>query len=103
MASYEFDYTILVLRQAIDFAEIERDFVPLRKWVNEIEQSGHDLGAMEGRLNFPIGQDVLMATLLSVSAGSVSPDEALLRIRRWLNSGQMLALEKEYKPQYQMA
>ena len=103
MASYDFDYTIQVLRQAIDFAELERDFVPLRKWVNEVEHSGHDLEAMEGRLNFPIGQDVLMATLQSVSAGSVSPDEALLRIRRWLNSGQMLALEKEYKPQYQMA
>jgi hypothetical protein len=103
MASYDFDYTILVLRQAIDFAEIERDFVTLRKWVNEVEHSGHDLGAMEGRLNFPVGQDVLMATLLSVSAGSVSPDEALLRIRRWLNNGQMQALEKELKPQYQLA
>ena len=103
MTSYDFDYAILVLRQAIDFAEIERDFVSLRKWVNEIEQSGHDLGAMESRLNFSVGQDVLMATMQSVAAGSVSPEEALLRIRRWLNSGQIEAHEKELKPQYQLA
>jgi|GEM_PF-3055473 len=73
MTSYDFDYTILILHQAIDFAEIEHDFVPLRKWVNEVEQSGHDLGAMDGSLNIPLGKDVLMATLQSVAAGSVSP------------------------------
>jgi hypothetical protein len=39
MASYEFDYAIHLLRQAIDFAEIERDFVPLRKLANEVELS----------------------------------------------------------------
>ena len=51
MACYDFDYAIQLLRQAIDFAEIEHDFVPLRKWVNEVEQSGHELEAMDGRLN----------------------------------------------------
>jgi len=103
MSSYNFDYTILILRQAIDFAEIERDFVPLRKWVNEVEDSCNRLEAIETRLNQPAGQDVLMATLQSVAAGSVSPEEALLRIRRWLNSGQVQAVEIELKPQYQFA
>jgi hypothetical protein len=103
MTSYDFDYTILILRQAIDFAEIEHDFVPLRKWVHEVEQSGHDMGAMDGRLNLQAGQDILMATLQSVAAGSVSSEEALLRIRRWLNSGQVQAVETELAKQYQFA
>jgi len=103
MTSYDFDYTILILHQAIDFAEIEHDFVPLRKWVNEVEQSGHEMGAMDGRLNLRASQDVLMTTLQSVAAGSVSPEEALLRIRRWLNSGQVQAVETEFAKQYQFA
>jgi len=103
MASYDFDYAIELLRQAIDFAEVERDFVPLRKWVNEVEQSGHDLGLMDGRLNLPAGQDALLATLQSVAAGAVSPEAALLRIRRWLNSGQMPEVEAELIQQYQFA
>ncbi len=103
MTSYDFDYTILILRQAIDVAEIEHDFVPLRKWVNEVEQSGHDMGAMDGRLNLHAGQDVLMATLQSVAVGSVSPEEALLCIRCWLNSGQVQVVETELTHQYQMA
>jgi hypothetical protein len=36
MACHDFNYAILLLRQAIDFAEIKHDFVPLRKWVNEV-------------------------------------------------------------------
>jgi hypothetical protein len=103
MACYDFDYAILLLRQAIDFAEIEHDFVPLRKWMNEVEEAGHEMGALEGRLNLSTGQDVLMRTLQSVAAGSVSPEEALLRIRRWLNSGQLQIVETELKPQYQFA
>ena len=103
MASYDFDFAIESLRQAIDFAEIERDFGPLRKLVNEVELSGHELGAMDGRLNFPAGRDVLLATLQSVAAGSVSPEEALLRIRRWLVSGQVQAGETELTPQYLFA
>ena len=99
---YDFDYTILILRQAIDVAEIEHDFVPLRKWVNEVELSGHDMGAMDGRLNLQAGQDFLMATLQSVADGSASPEEALLRIRRWLNSGQVQAVEIELAKQYQI-
>lgn len=102
MASYDFDYTIELLRQAIDFAEIERDFIPLRKWVNEVEQSGHDLEAMDGRLNLPVGGDVLLAALRSVAAGSVPPEEALHHIRRWLNSGQVALMETELTPVYQL-
>jgi len=103
MSSYDFDYTILILRQAIDFAETEHDFVPLRKWVNEVEQSGHEMGAMEYRLNRSTGQEVLMRTLQSVAAGMVSAEEALLLIRRWLNSGQLQAVETELTHQYQFA
>ena len=103
MACYDFDYAIESLRQAVDFAEIERDFVPLRKWVNDVEKSGHDLGAVDGRLNMPAGRDVLMATLLSVAERSVSPEEALLRILRWLNNGQAQEVEAELTQQYQFA
>ena len=103
MASYDFDYAIESLRQAVDFAEIEHDFVPLLKWVNEVAQSGHDLGAMDDRLNLPAGRDVLMAILQSVADRSVSPDEALLRIRRWLNSGQAQEAQAELTQQYQFA
>ncbi|HEX7567755.1 MAG TPA: hypothetical protein VF355_04250 [Anaerolineaceae bacterium] len=71
--------------------------------MNEVEQSGHDSGAMDSRLNLQAGQDVLMATLQSVAAGSVSPEEALLRIRRWLNSGHVPAVETELAKQYQFA
>ena len=103
MACYDFDYAILILRQAIDFAEIEHDSVPLRKWVNEVEQSGCEIKAIESRLNQSAGQDFLMRTLQSVADGSVSPEEALLRIRRWLNSGQVQAVETELTKQYQFA
>jgi hypothetical protein len=103
IAYYDFDYVILILRQAIDFAKIKQDFAPLRKWVNEVEQSGHEMGAMAGRLNYPAGQEILRATLLSVAAGSVSSEDALFRIRRWLNSGQLQAVETELIKQYQFA
>lgn len=103
MASYDFDYAILSLRQAVDFAEVERDFVPLRKWVNEVEQSGHELGALDGRLNLPAGQQVLLSILNSVAAGSVSPEDALQQVRRWLSIGDTQALETELSHQYQFA
>ena len=103
MACYDFDYAMLILRQAIDFAEIDHDFVPLRKWVNEVEDSCNRLEAIETRLHQPTGQDVLIATLQSVAAEGVSPEEALLRIRRWLNSGQLQAVETELTKQYQFA
>jgi len=99
MACYDFDYAMQILRQAIDFAEIKHDFVPLRKWVNEVEESCHGLEAIETRLNQPAGQDVLMATLQSVAAEGVSPEEALLRISRWLNSGQVQVVETELTKQ----
>ena len=103
MACYDFKYAILLLRQAIDFAEIEHDFVPLRKWMNEVEQSSHDMGAMDGRLNLSTSQDVLMAILHSVAVGSITTEEALLRIRRWLYSGQLQAVETELTLQNQFA
>jgi hypothetical protein len=81
------------LSQAIDFAEIERAYIPARKWANEIERSGHELEEMDNRLNLPVGQDVLLATLQSVAAGALSPDKALLNIRRWLNSGETTAVK----------
>ena len=43
MACYDFDYATQSLRQEIDFAEIQHDFIPLCKWVDEIELSGHEL------------------------------------------------------------
>jgi len=103
MSSYEFDYTILLLRQAIDFAEIERNFVPLRKWINEVEQSGHEMEAMEGRLNLPAGQDVILATMRLVASGTVSPEEALLSIRRWLTCGELQVVATELTHQEQLA
>ena len=103
MACYDFDYAMLILRQAIDFAMNEHDFIPLRKWVNEVEQSGQEMRAMEARLNCSTGQEVLMATLQSVTAGLISPGAALLRIRCWLNSGQVQTVETELTKQYQFA
>jgi hypothetical protein len=103
MASYDFDYAIQLLRQAVDFAETERNFTPLRKWVNEVEQSGLEMGALDGRLNLPAGGDVLLATITSVAAGVVTPDEALTHIRRWLNCGEVQAVEIRFAPQHQFA
>jgi hypothetical protein len=60
MACYDFDYAMQILRQAIDYAEIEHDFVPLRKCVNEVEQSGHEAKTIEAMLNTPAGQDFLL-------------------------------------------
>lgn len=89
MASYDFDYAILLLRQAVDFAEVERDFVPLRKWVNEVEAAGYELEAVDDRLNFPAGQEVLAATLQSNASGLHSSEETGQRIRLWLHGGSL--------------
>jgi|GEM_PF-3740117 len=86
MTIFDFAFTIELLRQAIDFAEIECDFIPLRKWENEFEQSRHDLGAMDGRLNLPVG--------------SFSFGDALLQVRCRLNIGDTQALETEFSYQY---
>ena len=103
MACYDFDYAMLILRQSIDLAEIEHDFVPLRKWANEVEQSGCEIKAIETRLNHPAGQDVLLATLQLVTAGSLSPEEAGQRIRLWLNNNQGQDQRVELLKQYQFA
>jgi hypothetical protein len=87
MASYEFNYTVQLLRQAIAFAEVEHDFGPLRRWTNEIELSGSEMKAVGARLNQSAWQDFLLITLQSVAVGSLSPEEAGQRIRLWLNDG----------------
>jgi hypothetical protein len=86
MASYDMDYALKRLRDAIAFVEIEHDFIPLRKWVNEVEQSGHEMEAIETRPNDLAWQDSLLTTLPSVAARELSPEEGLLRIRLWLAS-----------------
>ena len=63
------------------FAEIEHDFIPLRKWANEVEQSVYEMEDIETRLNDLAWQDFLLTTLQSVAARELSSEEALLRIR----------------------
>ena len=103
MACYDFDYAIQMLRQAVDFAEIEHNYVPLRKWVNEVELSGHEAQTIETRLNAPADQEFLLATLQVVAVGSIPPEEAISRIRIWLESGQIQEIEAEVSQQYQFA
>jgi len=103
MACYDFDYAIQMLHQAIDFAEIEHDFVPLRKWVNEVERSGKELEAIENRLGLPTGQGVLLAILQSVSEGATLPVDAAEQIGLWMMNGQMPVPKVETVPQLQFA
>jgi hypothetical protein len=86
MACYDFDYAMQLLRQSIDLAEIEHDFVPLRKWANEVEQSGYEIKTIETRLNHPANQGLLLITLQSVAAGMLLPEEAGQSIYLWLNN-----------------
>jgi hypothetical protein len=88
MACYKMDYALHRLRNAIDFAEIEHDFVPLRKMANEVENSCRELEAVETRLKNSAGQDFIMTTLQSVAAGLLPPEEASRRIHLWLIRGQ---------------
>jgi len=39
MSYYDIEYVTKMIRQAADFAEIEKDFVPLRKWIYELENT----------------------------------------------------------------
>jgi hypothetical protein len=94
---------LISFRQAIDVAETERDFVSQYEWVNEVGLSGHEMGAMNGRLNLPAGQEVILAIIRSVATGSVSPEGALLYIRRWLNSGQLQVIATELTHQNRFA
>lgn len=41
-STYHLSYALEMLRKAIDFAEIEGDFKPLRKWMHEAELSAAD-------------------------------------------------------------
>ena len=103
MACYDFDYALLILLQSIDLAEIEHDFVPLRKWANEVERYCHGLEIIEARLNRPTGQDFLLVTLQLVAAGVLSPEEAIQRICFWLNNGQKPDQYAGIAKQYQFA
>ena len=103
MACYDFDYAMQMFRQSIDLAEIEHDFVPLRKWANEVERSCHGLEVIEARLNRPTGQDFLLVTLQSVAAGMFSPEEASRHICLWLNNGQKQDQDSGITKQYQFA
>ena len=76
MACYDFDYVMQMLRQAVVFAEVEHDFAPLRKWVNEIAQSGREKRTIETRLNANAGQEFLLAPLQAIAVRSLAPEEA---------------------------
>jgi hypothetical protein len=101
MACYDLDYALQRLRDAIDFAEIEHDFVPLRKWVNEVEKSSREMEAIQAKLDNPAQQDFLLTTMQSVAAGLLSSEEASQRIRFWLNGGPIQ--DAELTQQYQFA
>jgi hypothetical protein len=103
MACYDFDYAIKMLRQAIDYAEIDHDFTPLRLWANEVKLSGHTIGAMDARLNGQTGLEFLQATLQSVATGTLAPEEVEHRIRYWLNSGKIQNDDAEPINQFQIA
>jgi hypothetical protein len=102
MACYDFDYAVHILRQAIDFAEIERDYVPARKWANEVERSGHELESVDIRPNSAAGQNFLLASLQSVATAALSPEEACWKIRLWLNNSQMQDLVPQVTHQVQL-
>jgi hypothetical protein len=101
MGCYDFEYAMRMLCQSIDFAETEHDFVPLRKWAVEVEESCYGMNEIVTRLNHPVDQNVLLTTLQLVAAGSLSPEEASQRIRLWLNHGQeqdrQVGLTKQYQ------
>ena len=42
MATYDLDYALAQLRQAIDYAEMDGDFQPARKWLNEVETAAKE-------------------------------------------------------------
>jgi hypothetical protein len=103
MACYNFVYAMQMLRQSIDFAEIEHNFVPIHKWANEVEGSCHGLEVIDARLNHPTGQDFLLIILQSVAAGVLSPEEAIQRICFWLNNGKKQDQDSWIAKQYQFA
>ena len=42
MTTYDLDYALRCLRDAIDYAEQTGDFISARKWVNEVEKAARD-------------------------------------------------------------
>jgi hypothetical protein len=101
MASYDFDYTILKLRQAVDFAEVEHDFIPLRKLVNEVERSGQKLEAKESSVTSISGSEILLSILKEVSTGALFPEEAVQQIQGWLERNQAPVSKTGVFPSYQ--
>ena len=39
IATYDLEYILKMLRQAADFAEMDGDFQPLRKWLYELDRA----------------------------------------------------------------
>ena len=101
MACYDFDYAIRSLRQAIDFAEIEDDYVPLRKWAREVELSGHELETSETRFFSPSGQAYFADTLASIACGALTPEEGCQLLRNWITANHVLSKPVEASPHYQ--
>ncbi len=103
MATQDFAYIVWMLRQAIDFAEMEQDFVPLRKWANKVERTGQEFEALENRLTLPAGENVLMNTLRAVSMGQIKPEEAIQQVQHWLANGEIPIPKTEAVSQYEFA
>ena len=91
---------MISLRQAIDFAEIEGDFVPLRKWAREVELSGHELEASETRIFSPSGQAYFADTLASVACGALTTEEGCQLLRSWVTGVPVLGRPVEASPHY---
>jgi hypothetical protein len=53
---YDLDYALFRLREAIDFAELEGDFQPARKWTHEVELLMRHTVQPEGCDNSMAGQ-----------------------------------------------
>lgn len=96
MACYGVYYAITLLRHAIDFAEIEDEFIPLLKWANEVEQSGHELEEMDNQLTHSVCKVVSRTTLQTVASGALSPEDALIYIRYWFNYQNLLSTAPGY-------
>jgi hypothetical protein len=91
MACYDIDHALFRLRDAIDFAEMEQDYIPARLWAYRLEQSIKELKAVQARLNDTDRQDFLLTALQATAACGLSPEEASRCLRLWLNTGQIQA------------
>lgn len=63
--TYDLNYALSCMRDAIDYAEMDGDFQPARKWLNELEKS--------------------IKSSMSVSAEQESTAAECARINQWLS------------------